>query len=135
MKILLTCGPGQKFMVDEITPRIKSAPYTFISTNLETLGAITQKAKFVICHDGGYMHFASALGSPVVGLFGWTNPEIWRPPGNNSIIVSKEIECRPCNLNTRKAECWDGRPECKSLITVEDILVAIEKVYPGKTSN
>ena len=122
-------------MVDEITAKIKYAPHTFISTNLETLGGITQKARFIVCHDGGYMHFAAALGSPVIGLFGWTNPEIWRPPGNNSTIVSKEIECRPCNLKTRKAECWNGRPECKSLITVEDILEAIKEVYSENTVN
>ena len=75
------------------------------------------------------MHFASALGIPLVGLFGWTNPEIWRPPGKNATTVSKEIECRPCNLQTRKEECWNGRPECKSLISVEDTLSAIAEVY------
>jgi lipopolysaccharide heptosyltransferase II len=131
MKILFVCGPGQQFLVDEILPKIKSASYAFISTSLQVLGAITQKAKFVVCHDGGYMHFASALGTPVVGMFGWTNPRIWHPPGNNTTIVSKEIECRPCNLKTRKQECWDGRPECKSLITVADIIPAIAKVYPA----
>jgi lipopolysaccharide heptosyltransferase II len=135
LKTLLTCGPGQKHMVDEIMPIIKNAPYTFISTDLETLGAITQKARFVVCHDGGYMHFAAALGTPIVGMFGWANPEIWRPPGSNATIVSKAIECRPCNLQTRKAECWDGRPECKSLITVEDIMEALTKVYPGNTTS
>ena len=135
MRTLLTCGPGQESMVDEITPKIKNAPYIFIRTDLETLGAITQKARFVVCHDGGYMHFATALGGPVVGIFGWTNPEIWRPTGHNATIVSKEIECRPCNKQTRKAECWDGRPECKTLITVEDILAAIDKVYPANTTS
>ena len=135
LKTLWTCGPGQELMVDEITPHIKNAPYAFISTNLETLGAITQKAQFVVCHDGGYMHFASALGIPLVGLFGWTNPEIWRPPGKNATTVSKEIECRPCNLQTRKEECWNGRPECKSLISVEDTLSAITEVYPADTSD
>ena len=135
MKVLWTCGPGQKPMVDEIIPKIKTAPHAFISTNLQELGAITQKAQFVVCHDGGYMHFTAALGSPVVGMFGWTNPQIWRPPGNNATIVSKEIECRPCNLQTRKEECWNGRPECKSLITVEDILSAIGEVYPANTTN
>ncbi len=130
MKILLTCGPGQKNMVDEITPLIKNAPCAFIGTNLGVLGAITQMAQFVVCHDGGYMHFASALGAPVVGMFGWTNPEIWHTPDNNTIIVSKEIECRPCNLKTRKEECWNGRPECKSLITAKDIISAIAEVYP-----
>lgn len=131
IKILLTCGPTQKYLVDEITPLIKNAPFAFISTDLGTLGAITQKARFVVCHDGGYMHFATALGAPVVGIFGWTNPDIWRPPGNNATIVSKEIECRPCNLQTRKKECWDGKPECKTLITVDDILSALAEVYPA----
>ncbi|MBC8287917.1 MAG: glycosyltransferase family 9 protein [Nitrospinae bacterium] len=135
MKTLWTCGPGQKHMVDEITPKIINTPYAFISTNLETLGAITQKARFVVCHDGGYMHFAAALGAPVVGMFGWTNPEIWRPPGNNATIVSKEIECRPCTRHTKKEECWNGRPECKVLITVEDILLAISEVYPANITN
>ncbi len=134
LKTLLTCGPGQKHMVDEITPKIKNALYAFISTDLEVLGAITQKTQFVVCHDGGYMHFAASLGIPVVGMFGWTNPNIWHPPGNNTTIVSKEIECRPCNLQTRKEECWNGKPECKTLITVEDILLAITEVYPANTT-
>jgi ADP-heptose:LPS heptosyltransferase len=68
-------------------------------------------------------------------MFGWTNPGIWGPPGNNTTIVSKEIECRPCNLKTRKEECWNGRPECKSLISVEDIISAIAKVYPANTKD
>jgi len=133
MKTLFTCGPGQKFLVDSIFPKIKNASYAFISTSLQELGAITQRAQFVVCHDGGYMHFASALGAPVVGMFGWTNPEIWHPPGNNTTIVSKEIECRPCNLKTRKEECWNGRPECTRLITVEDIISSIAKIYPAPT--
>ncbi len=135
MKILWTCGPGQKHMVDEIIPEIEEAPYTFISTGLQELGAITQKSQFVICHDGGYMHFAAALGTPVVGMFGWTNPKIWQPPGKNSVIVSKEIECRPCNLKTRKKECWNGRPECMDLISKEDIFAAIAEVYPAPSKN
>ena len=135
MKTLLICGPGQKHIIDEIIPKIKNAPFAFLSTDLQELGAITQEARFVVCHDGGYMHFASALGAPVVGMFGWTNPGIWGPPGNNTTIVSKEIECRPCNLKTRKEECWNGRPECKSLITVKDIVSAIAEVYPANTTD
>ena len=109
MRILLTCGPEQKHLVDEIVAKIKHAPFVFISTGLQELGAITLRAQFVVCHDGGYMHFASALGTPVVALFGWTNPNIWRPPGNNSTIISKEIECRPCNLKTRNYSTFCSR--------------------------
>ena len=48
IKILLVCGPGQKHLVDEITPKIKNAPFAFLSTSLQELGAITQKARFVM---------------------------------------------------------------------------------------
>ena len=112
MKTLWTCGPGQKHMVDEITPKIKSAPHAFISTNLQKhLGAITQKARFVVCHDGGYMHFASALGAPVVGMFGWTNPGIWHPPGNNATYRFKRNRVpslQPANKKRRVLE-WPAR--------------------------
>jgi heptosyltransferase I len=133
IKILFTCGPGQKHMVDEIIPKLEKATHAFISTGLQELGAITQKAQFVVCHDGGYMHFASVLGAPVVGMFGWTEPRVWRPLGTQTTIVSKDIECRPCDSKTRKQECWNGRSECMSLISVEDIISAIAEVYPAKT--
>ena len=134
MKILLTCGPGQEILADEIIQKIKKAPYSFIATQLQELGAITERAKFVVCHNGGYMHFTAALGIPVIGMFGWANPNIWKPISDNAIVIYKNLECSPCNSKSMKQECLDGYPECKWLITVEDISLAIKRIYPSLTS-
>jgi ADP-heptose:LPS heptosyltransferase len=129
LKILLTWGSGQKELVDQIIPKIKNAPYVLLSTKLQELGAITQRAKFAVCHNGGYMHMASALGTPVVGMFGWANPNIWKPIGRNSEIVYKNLECSPCHSKTIKSECLAGYPECKRLITVDDVMLAVKRAY------
>ena len=76
------------------------------------------------------MHLADALGTPVIGMFGWANPNVWKPIGDNAAVIYKNLECSPCSSKTIKQECLGGDPECKRLITVEDILSAIERVYP-----
>jgi len=74
------------------------------------------------------MHIASALGAPVVALFGVVNPWIWKPLGQRDIIIYKHLECSPCNHNTRKKECYEGDAECKRLIEVEDVLAGVERI-------
>ena len=129
LKILFTWGPGQKELVDQIIPKIKIAPFALLSTNIQELGAVTLKAQFVVCHNGGYMHMVGALGTPVIGMFGWANPSIWKPISDKSEVIYKNLECSPCGSKTIKSECLAGDPECKRLITVDDILLAIKKVY------
>ena len=124
LKILFTWGPEQKELVDQIIPKIKTAPYALLSSNLQELGAITLRAQFVVCHNGGYMHMANVLGTPVVAMFGWANPTIWKPIGDKAEVVYKNLECSPCGSKTIKSECLAGDPECKRLITVDDIILS-----------
>tara|TARA_B100000953_G_scaffold218737_1_gene180942 strand:- start:313 stop:708 length:396 start_codon:yes stop_codon:yes gene_type:complete len=122
-------GSGQQEIVDQIIPKIKTAPYALLSSNLQELGAITLRAQFVVCHNGGYMHVVGVLGTPVVAMFGWANPAIWKPLSDKSEVIYKNLECSPCGSKTIKSECLAGDPECKRLITVDDIMSAIKKVY------
>jgi lipopolysaccharide heptosyltransferase II len=132
LKVVLTCGPGQDSQVHEITDTLENTPYVFIKTNLQELGAMTENARLVICHDGGYMHLASVLGAPVIALYGLTNKNIWKPYGDKSSVISKEVECRPCNAQTMKQVCRDGVPECKEMITVDDVIDEVKKILePG----
>lgn len=59
--------------------------------NLEELIALLSLAKLMISNSTGTLHIASALGTPVVGLYPNT-PHIsakrWRPIGDNFIVVS-----------------------------------------------
>ena len=95
---------------------------------VQSLPAITQGASFVVCHNGGYMHLASAMGAPVIALFGVVHPGVWKPLGQRDQVVYKNIECSPCYDHTRKPECYEGDAECKRVIEVDDILKAVERL-------
>lgn len=43
--------------------------------------AMTRRARFLLCADGGPMHIAAAMGAPVFVLFSATDPQIWKPRG------------------------------------------------------
>ena len=128
LKVVVTCGPNEESQAQDVLSLVRGTPGTFVQTGLQELGAITQKAQFVICHNGGYMHVASALGTPVIALFGLVNPRVWKPLGEQSTVIYKNIECSPCNRHTRKKECYSGDAECKRVIEVEDVLLEIERI-------
>ena len=128
LKVVLTCGPGEESQVQPVLKLARNSQATYIQTGLQELSAITQGAKFALCHNGGYMHVASALGTPVVALFGVVHPRVWKPLGHRDEVIYKNIECSPCNKHTRKLECYDGDAECKRVIEVEDVLDAVDRI-------
>jgi ADP-heptose:LPS heptosyltransferase len=128
VKVVLTCGPDEKTQVERVTKLVHSSEVVCIQTGLQELGAITQGASFVVCHNGGYMHLASAMGAPVIALFGVVHPDVWKPLGQRDQVVYKNIECSPCYDHTRKPECYEGDAECKRVIEVDDILKAVERL-------
>jgi len=128
LKVVLTCGPDEKSQVERVTKLVHSSEVVCIQTGLQELGAITQGASFVVCHNGGYMHLASTMGAPVIALFGVVHPGVWKPLGQLDQVVYKNIECSPCYGHTRKPECYEGDAECKRVIEVDDILKAVERL-------
>ena len=129
--IILTCGPDEREQAEKLIQCLpKNVPYTFISTEFSVLLGITASAKFVVCHNGGYMHAASAMGIPVAALFGLTDYRIWKPLGKKSVVLHKDIDCWPCTSKTMKQVCWDGKPECKELISPDDVIKSIQKICP-----
>ncbi len=57
------------------------------ATTLEELSAVLALSAVVLCNDSGGMHLAAALGTPLVALFGITNPEQTGPLGKTIRIL------------------------------------------------
>jgi heptosyltransferase-1 len=72
---LAVWGPGERERAEAIGARV--AP----PTNLRELAWILSRAKLVIGGDTGPLHLAAALGVPVVGLYGPTDPRRNGPYG------------------------------------------------------
>ena len=89
-------------------------------TPLPVLAAILERAKIFVGVDSGLMHLAAAMGTPVVGLFGPTNPDITGPQGEGHAIVSMNLPCSPC----LKSECRE--PVCMNRITPEQVMESVK---------
>ena len=82
-------------------------------TTIQELAAMIARCKILIANDSGPMHIATAVGTPVLGLFGPTNPYMHGPLGEkNEWIRLDELECIECNLLEcpRNHECFKNIP-------------------------
>jgi ADP-heptose:LPS heptosyltransferase len=97
------------------------------ASSLRELCALLSLCRALICSDSGPMHLASAVGTPVVALFGPTTRE-WGfyPAGERDIVLEKDLPCRPCSLHGENACPYGGR--CLTSISPEEILAAAQRI-------
>jgi heptosyltransferase-2 len=82
--------------------------------------AVLACCKMLVCNDSGPMHIASALGVPVVAVFGPTEPAWFGPLGErNKIVINPSFWCRPC-----ADRCIFDQPYCLRTISIEQVLQA-----------
>lgn len=81
-RILMISGPGEEHFVDAVRAAMMQSalPSTPPTTLLET-AALLERCHLFVGNDGGPRHFAIAVGTPTVAVFGRPFPEHWTPPG------------------------------------------------------
>jgi len=122
--IVLPWGPGQREEVEKVQALAKSHLHVPPPTNLRQLGALLKRCTFVVSNDSGPMHIAAAVGTPVLGIYGPTNPLLQGPYGENHVIVREEgLDCLGCNLTA----CPIGHP-CMLNLTVESVMKGVERL-------
>lgn len=95
-------------------------------TTLLELACIYRNALTVITTDSGPMHLAAAVGTPVIALFGPTDPARTGPYGKGHTIIRADLSCSPCLL--KKCPTRD----CMEEITPEMVFAATERAIQGK---
>jgi len=117
-------GPGEQQLGGRVAAAA-SRPLPVLGADLDPveLAALAALARVVIANDSGAAHLAAAVGTPVVALFGPTDPGRTAPTGSASKILDRYVFCSPCFLK----ECPYGH-ECMREITPEDVLRAVEEL-------
>lgn len=114
-------GPGEDALARELIRAAGNPVPVAISLPLGPLMALLRRAKFMVSADTGPLHLASALGTPVVGLFGPTDPARNGPYSAGDISVRN-----PSNALTTYRRGASYSPAMLS-ITVEQVLDAVER--------
>jgi len=126
LRVLVNAGPGEEPLADAIAGASggKAEP---IAPTLAQLIALTRRVALCIAGDTGPLHLACALGRPVVGIYGPTDPSRNGPYGTRFRVLRSPESRRD---HTRHAE-----PEA-GLMTIqpEEVLQAADGLLAPEAS-
>ena len=132
MRVLLTGGPsaGEREYAARIEAGMHHKPDNRIGkTSLKQLLALLQRAAVLISPDSGPAHMATAVGTPVIGLYASTNPERAAPYLSRRWCVNRHAEALQ-KFSGRDPDTvrWGTRvrdPSAMDLIQVEDVITQL----------
>jgi lipopolysaccharide heptosyltransferase I len=107
---LVLWGPGERDAAQEIVARAGDDAFLAPPTTLPRLAALLRRCHIYLGGDTGPTHLAAALGTPLVALFGPTDPRRNGPVDPDDETLWLQMECkgctrRRCRLNANAAEC------------------------------
>jgi heptosyltransferase-2 len=98
-------------------------------TPLRELISLISECDAFVTNDSGPMHIAYAVRTPLVSIFGSTNPQLTGPPpgmeGGN-VVISPDLPCSPCF----ERACKNNDMKCMYTITSDEVYYGIKKVLP-----
>lgn len=86
-QLLLTWGPKEIELGERLKAGIKGQILFGGFLDMRKTAALFAQADVVLCNDTGIMHLAAAVGTPLVAVFGSTNPDEWKPIGDEFVAV------------------------------------------------
>jgi len=100
-------------------------------TNLKELAAILRRSMVHLCADTGSAHISVALGRPVIGLYGPTDPVRTAPYGQEHRLITHKRECPVCNGDKPRRKHSD----CMDMITVSEVMRMLERTLLEVTTH
>lgn len=102
------------------------APATaWVSRPLPEVAALLASASVFVGGDSGPLHFACAVGTPAVGLFGPASPVLTAPLGFEGIALDPGYPCSPCDQH----RCVRPTEPCIHSHTVTSVARAASQVW------
>jgi len=125
MRVLVNAGPGEEQLAEAIVQSAGEA--TPVMCTLGQLIALARRVALAIAGDTGPLHLACALGRPVVGIYGPTDPRRNGPFGTRFRVLRSP--------ESRRDHTRHEAPEA-GLMTIapEDVLRAADELLREETS-
>jgi heptosyltransferase-1 len=126
-EVVVNCAPGEEVLAADVA-RSSGGAARQIATDMQELIAMTRRCVLVIGGDTGPAHLACALGKPVVGIYGPTDPARNGPWG-----VPFRVLRHP---ESRRDHARRSTPEA-GLLTIEpgEVLTAVDELLGSRESS
>ena len=129
--IVATGSPADRPLVDGLRAALAPRPVFDASSSGDLVSAAATLARLdlLITGDTGPMHLASAVGTPVVAVFGPSDPARYMTTGPLDRIARIELPCSPCNRIRRPpSRCVGHTPDCLAGVGVDAVYDAASAV-------
>ena len=127
--IVLTGSAADRALVEPVARALSDLAFVDLAgaLSLGTLAAILEQLDAFVTGDTGPMHVAAAVGTPVVAVFGPSDPARYAPRDGMHQIVRVDLPCSPCNrIRLPPERCRGHIPDCLTGIDVEMVYRAVE---------
>ncbi|EPP4296230.1 glycosyltransferase family 9 protein [Vibrio navarrensis] len=123
----------EKRLADEIIRQMAHPALNLVGqTNLKQLAALLAKASVVVAPDSGPAHIATTQGTPVIGLYGHSNPKRTGPYNNLAQVVSVYESFAEQQYGKPAAQlAWSTRVKGKHImqeITLDAVKTAFDRL-------
>lgn len=117
-------SPVERSMADAIERLVRTPVLDELGDDIRRLVWLLDGSVLVVSPDTGPLHVARALGRPVVGLYGYTNPKRYGPYGLPGAVVDGYARLP----GEHYVPSMEYRPEGMSRVTVEGVLEVVDRV-------
>jgi heptosyltransferase-2 len=97
--------------------------------SLRGSAALIRRAAVLVTNDSAPLHLATAVGTPVVAVFGPTVPEFGFGPrrADDIVLGHNELPCRPCSTHGPPT-CPLGHHRCMRDLSAGDMAAALARI-------
>lgn len=130
--IIFLIGSRSDFeLCDFICKCVNNSKVINVSGELSILQSaeLIRQSVLLISNDSAPVHIATAVGTPVIALFGPTTPRFGFYPyrERSRVIEVNGLKCKPCRIHGSR-KCPTGKFECMTGITHEVIIKEVEAI-------
>jgi heptosyltransferase-2 len=127
-KVLIIAGPKDLKIAERVIKNIQHPAINLAGmTSVSQLASLLRRCQLFISNDSGPVHIASAVGTPVISIFGRNqkglSPKRWGPIGKRDRILHKEVGCIECLAHNCKKEF-----ACLKAITVDEVVKVADSI-------
>ena len=135
VKIILFGDQKDQEVIDRMNLQAEDQKlFKAVNLPLNKFMSLVGRCDCFITNDSGPMHIASALGVPVVAIFGPTHPKLgFSPLGPENIVLTANVKCSPCSLHGEK-RCHKKSRLCMDLIQPEMVVDSVERLLKKRFS-
>jgi heptosyltransferase-1 len=125
MRSVVVWGPGDEALARSVVSASDGAASEAPPTGIADFLALSRAASLCVSGDTGPVHLAAAVGTPVVGIFGPTDPDRNGPWRAEDVVVTRFATCR-CHYERRCRRDRDAR-WCLEGVSVAEVTAAIQR--------